>query len=55
MANRKKVKVRFPNEYFFDEIELNMDEFRPEKEFNDQIFGWYGDIYISIEKDSLEE
>ena len=54
MENRKKVKVRFPNECFLDEMEIDMDEFKAEREFNDQVFGWYKGIYISIEKESME-
>lgn len=46
----KKVMVRFPNESYFIEIDLDMSQFKPEKEFDDQIFGWYGDIYISVKK-----
>jgi hypothetical protein len=46
----RKVLVRFPNESYFIEMEINMDEFKPDKEFDDQIFGWYGDTYISIKK-----
>lgn len=46
----KKVLIRFPNESYFIEAEINMDEFKPEKEFDTEIFGWYGDIYVSIKK-----
>ncbi len=46
----KKVKMRFPNESFFIEIEINMDDFAPEQEFADEIFGWYGELYVSILK-----
>ena len=49
----KKVLVRFPNESFFEEIFIDMNKFNPEKEFNDEIFGWYGDLYISIKKISF--
>ncbi len=46
----KKVLVRFPNECYFVEIQMDMDKFKPDKEFDDQIFGWYGDIYVSVKK-----
>lgn len=46
----KKVMVRFPNESFFFEMEINMDKFKPKSEFDDQVFGWYDDIYISLKK-----
>ena len=48
---KTKVKVRFPNESYFEEMEINMSEFKPSTDFDDEVFGWYGDIYISIKKD----
>jgi len=47
---KKKVFVRFPNESEFLEIMMDMDDFKPEKEFNDVVFGWYGDVYICLKK-----
>jgi hypothetical protein len=46
----KKVLVRFPNESFFEEMLIDMGKFKLEKEFDDKMFGWYGEIYISIKK-----
>ena len=46
----KKYNVRFPNECFFEEISLNLDEFQPVNEFEDEVFGWYNETYISIKK-----
>ena len=46
-----KVKVRFPNESYFEEMEINMNDFKPNTEFEDEVFGWYGDIYVSIKKE----
>jgi hypothetical protein len=46
-----KLKIRFPNESFFEELLINLDEFQPVKEFNEEIFGWYNNTYISIKKD----
>lgn len=45
-----KVKMRFPNESYFDDVTINMDEFKPEKMFKDEIFGWYKGVYVSISK-----
>jgi len=43
--------VRFPNESFFEEVHLDLSQFVPEKEFSDEVFGWYGGkTYISIKK-----
>jgi hypothetical protein len=47
----KKYNVRFPNECFFEEILLNLDEFQPVNEFEEEVFGWYNETYISIKKD----
>lgn len=46
-----KLKIRFPNESFFEEISLNLDDFRPVNEFDEEVFGWYHNTYISIKKD----
>ena len=46
-----KLKIRFPNESFFEELLINLDEFQPVNEFNEEIFGWYKNTYISIKKD----
>jgi hypothetical protein len=46
-----KLKIRFPNESFFGEILINLDEFQSVNEFDEEIFGWYNNTYISIKKD----
>ena len=50
MSEMTKVKMRFPNESCFDDVTINMDEFKPEKEFKDEVFGWYKNTYVSISK-----
>lgn len=42
--------VRFPNTDFFQEILMDISKFKPQYEFQDEIFGWYGNILISIKK-----
>lgn len=42
--------VRFPNESVPFEIELDMDEFYPEKDFGDEVFGHWRSVYISVKK-----
>jgi len=42
--------VRLPNTDFFQEILLDISKFKPQNEFQDEIFGWYGNILISIKK-----
>ena len=45
-----KVKMRFPNESNHEDILINLSDFKPEKEFKDEIFGWYKNTYVSISK-----
>ena len=50
MSEMTKVKMRFPNESCFDEITIDINEFKPEKEFDTEVFGWYKNTYVSISK-----
>ena len=50
VSEMTKVKMRLPNESCFDDFTINMNEFKPEKEFRDEVFGWYRDTYISLKK-----
>ena len=49
-SEKTKVKMRFPNESFFDEVTIDMNEFKPENEFDSEVFGWYKNTYVSISK-----
>jgi hypothetical protein len=42
--------VRFPNESFPIEINFNIEDFHPEKDFGDEVFGYWNGVYISIKK-----
>jgi hypothetical protein len=46
--NLQEIYVRFPNESYFTLINIDMNQFKPEKIFKECTFGWYGDIYICI-------
>jgi hypothetical protein len=48
--NKVKVKMRFPNESYFEDVTIDMNEFKPENEFDDETFGWYKNTYVSISK-----
>lgn len=43
-------KVRFSFSDYWEDFLIDMSEFRPNKEFSDQVFGWYKGEYISILK-----
>jgi hypothetical protein len=45
------VKVRFPNESTWIEmVNFNWWEFIVDKEFHDEIFGWYHGSYVAVVK-----
>jgi len=48
-ANNKSW-IRFPNESCFEEINLDLSEFKPVEDFQEEVFGWYKGIYISVRK-----
>jgi len=45
----RKAKIKLPNESYWDELAINMDDFIISREFEYEVFGWY------ILKKSLEE
>lgn len=47
-----KFKVRLPNESTWDIILIDLDLFIPTNEFDNEIFGRYKGIYISILKET---
>lgn len=45
-------KVRFPNESEYDTIfDFNPEKFRGDINTENEVFGWYGDVYVSVLKD----
>ena len=42
--------MRFPNESYFEDVTIDMNEFKPEQDFSDETFGWYKNTYVSISK-----
>jgi len=45
--------VRFADDDTYREISIDMNQFNPTKEFDDEIFGWYGNLYVAIKKDKI--
>jgi len=48
-----KVEIRFINNSEPLEAELDIKGFRTDYETEEEIFGWFGDIYIAIKKDLI--
>jgi len=43
--------IRFPNESEYIEVkDFKMKDFKPDKEFEKTVFGWWGGIYIELIK-----
>ena len=49
-SQKTKRMVRFPNESLPIEIDFNIDDFQPEKDFGDEVFGYWNGVYISVKK-----
>jgi hypothetical protein len=50
------VRVRFPNETYYDVIpNFNWNEFKPGKINSEFVFGWYQDVYISVDREDYDE
>ena len=49
-------KITFPNDSGYTVVD-NIDGFKASKDymFEDVVFGWWGDTYIKVEKDSYEK
>ena len=50
VSEKTRRMVRFSNESVPFEIELDMDEFHPEKDFGDERFGYWKGVYILVKK-----
>jgi hypothetical protein len=48
-----KVEIRFTNNSEPLEAELDIKGFRIDYETEEEVFGWFGDIYIAIKKDLI--
>ena len=56
MSTNKITYVRFPNESYFEEvINFDWEKFTPTNEFDDEIFGTYAGMTISIKKENKDE
>jgi len=50
---RKTLSLKFPNESYFIKSEINIDDLKIDNIFDEYVFAWYGDIYISLIKSEL--
>lgn len=42
--------IRFPNTDDYVKANINMAEFKQDKEFDNEVFGWYRGQYVAIKK-----
>jgi len=55
MIDNKIVRVRFPNESFYDKItNFEWNEFKPSKYFSECVFGWYNKTYIAVNREDYD-
>ena len=54
--SKGNIKVRFPNESFYDEINVkNVIDFKISKEFDDEIFGYLNSSFVAIKKEDYKK
>jgi hypothetical protein len=54
--DKMKTRVRFPNESFpIDIPNFKWDEFKTTKIFDSEVFGWWGNIYVSVNRQDYEK
>ena len=50
-----KVKLRFPNDMFFDEVNIEPKDFKPNQEFDKEVFGDYLGVHVSMDIESYNK
>lgn len=51
----KPIRITFPNDYYSTEMKPeDLSNFKLDKTLDDVVFGWWDDIYISIDKKDYE-
>ena len=54
--SKDSIRVRFPNESFYDEINIkNVIDFKISKEFDDEIFGYLDSSFVAIKKEDYKK
>lgn len=52
----KNIEVRFPNESFYDKINIkNVVDFKASKKFSDEVFGYLNSSYVAIKREDYEK
>jgi len=50
------VRVRFPNEFFFDKVKtFNIEDFELKNTFEKEVFGRWMDIYVFVDIDDYNK
>jgi hypothetical protein len=50
-----KVKMRTPNELFYDDVNIDPEGWKTGEVFEDEVFGWYLGMYVAIDKESYKK
>lgn len=48
-----KIQVRFPNESHYQEVDFDLSMFKVHNVYQDEVFGYFGNMYVSIRKETL--
>lgn len=56
MSEEIEIRVRFPNESFYDKVKtFRLEDFEETKEFDDCVFGWWGGLYVSVHREDYDK
>lgn len=53
MNKMSRVQMRMANDFAFNQVKLNLDDFKTMVVYDDEVFGFYKSHYISIKRCTL--
>jgi len=53
MSKMSRVQVRMANDFAFNQVKLNLDDFKTMVVYDDEVFGFYKNDYVSIKRCTL--
>ena len=53
MIKMSRVQLRLANDFGFNQVKINLDDFKTMVVYDDEVFGFYKNNYISIKRCTL--
>lgn len=55
MMKREWIKMRFPNEPYQVDMMINLNKFKPDRVFDDEVFGFCDGTYLALSKEDYNK